>query len=341
MPAVCAGDLMREGYEMANVLLIGMGPTALAALESLAEKFHVVGVVRDTDDAVNSVDPVVARAQELAIQVFSDISQAAIERLVSCLKPDCVVVSSYNRILKPKLIAQYPFVNVHYAPLPRYRGRANVNWALINNEPCAAITIHQITPDLDAGNILFQRLIPISNTDNVGDLYEKLNALQRKHLADTIARFLDKYEGIPQRSEEARYCCSRVPADGEIDWTASSRKIDCLVRALAAPFPGAHTYFQGRRLIIWKAEPVDTPPCYVGRVPGRVVGISKSGGYVDVLAGDGILRISRVQFEGEDSTSAAHVLRSVRSTLGLRTADLLERIQVLEEQVAKLMGNRR
>ncbi len=341
MFGVCAGDLIREGLEMANVLLLGMGPTALAALESLAEKCNVIGVVRDTADGANSVDPVVVRAQELGIQVFADISQAAIERLVSRLNPDCVVVSSYNRILKPEVIARYPFVNVHYAPLPRYRGRANVNWALINDEPCAAITIHKIIPELDAGNILFQRLIPIKDTDNVADLYEKLNAIQQEHLADTIARVLDKYEGIPQRSEEAKYCCSRIPADGEIDWTAPSKKIDCLVRALAAPFPGAHTYFQGRRLIIWKAEPVGTPPCYVGRIPGRVVGRSKSEGYVDVLTGDGILRISRVQFEGEDSTAAANVIRSVRSTLGLRTADLLERIQVLEGQVARLMGNRR
>jgi len=323
---------------MANVLLIGIGPTALSALDSLATKLNVLGLVRDTNTEPNASDMVVIRAHELDIPIFSDISPAAIAALVSDLKPDGVIVSSYNRILKPELLAQCPFVNVHYAPLPKYRGRANVNWALINDEPWAGITIHEMVPDLDAGNILFQQLIPIRDHDTVADLYEKLNALQREHLADTIIRFLNGHQGIPQRREEATYGCSRVPTDGEIEWTLSTRKIDCLVRALVAPFPGAYTYFQGKRLLIWKAKPVENPSHYAGRIPGRVVAASKSEGYIDVLTGDGILRIFEVQLDDGDKTAAAEVIKSVRSTLGLRVSDLLDRVYALEQQIAKLNG---
>ena len=152
---------------MADVLLIGLGPKAGSALDSLIAKVTVVGLLREADTGAQFVDRVVCRAQGAGIPIYSDISTAAIENLVEHFNPDCVVVSSYNRILKPPPIERCPFINVHYAPLPQYRGRANVNWALINDEPSAGITIHTIVPGLDAGNILFQRIIPIQDGHTV------------------------------------------------------------------------------------------------------------------------------------------------------------------------------
>jgi methionyl-tRNA formyltransferase len=321
---------------MANVLLIGMGVTTLSALNSLAAKFTVVGVVRNEGSSDELPDPVVCRARELQIPVFRDTSIAGVSSLVAQLKPDCVVVSSYNRILGPSLTTQCLFVNVHYSPLPRYRGRANVNWALINDEPWAAISIHAIVPELDAGNILFQQRVRIEAEDTVADLYRKLNELQQDHLAETVARYLDGCEGIPQDEREATYGCGRSPEDGEIDWAATTRQISCLIRALVTPFPGAYTYFQGKRLTIWRAEPVPNPLVYTGRVPGRVVKVARSDGSVEVLTGDGVLKVMEVGFPGEPKTAAANVVKSVRETFGLRTADLWERIRILEQQVAKL-----
>jgi methionyl-tRNA formyltransferase len=325
---------------MADVLLIGKGPTAPSALAALATKFGIVGVVRDADTGVESTDPVVRRARELGVRMVSETSRAAVEALLRDLKPDCVVVSSYDRILSPDVIARCPFVNVHYAPLPRYRGRASVNWAILNNEPWAAITIHTLVPELDAGNILFQERIPIGTNDTVADIYERLNELQREHLAETVVRRLDGYEGVPQDARHATYGCSRVPEDGEIDWSASTEAIHRLVRALVAPFPGAYTYFEGRRLVVWRAAIVEDPPRYEGRVPGRVVGVSRTHGYVDVLTGDGILQLREVQPDGESPLAAAEVIRSVRGTLGLRTADLLARIHLLEQRIAAPTGDR-
>lgn len=324
---------------MVNVLLIGIGTTTFSALKSLLAKCNVQGVVRNVDAESYLDDPVVSLAEQAGIPIFSDTSQKQIKSLVLQFQPDCVVVSSYNQILPPELIELSTFINVHYSPLPDYRGRANVNWAIINDEPCAAITIHKISPGLDEGNILFQQLIPIGLNDNVADIYNKLNQIQEEHLQDTVIKTLNGYEGIPQNNAEASYCCTRLPEDGEINWSADTKTIDCLIRALVSPFPGAYTYFQGKKLLVWQAKPVDNPPFYVGRIPGRVIGRSKTEGFVDVLTGDGVVRIWEVQFPGEQKTAAANIIKSVKSTLGLSKSDLLNRIQILEEQIIKLQEN--
>jgi methionyl-tRNA formyltransferase len=312
-----------------------MGPTTFSAIESLAPKFNLLGLVRNNGGAQD--DPTYTRAREFDIPVFTDVSPSAVAALITDMKPDCVVVSSYNRILNSALIECCPFVNVHYAPLPQYRGRANVNWALINDEPSAAITIHKLAPELDAGDILYQQMVPIRQRDTVADLYRKLNDIQQQYLAVTVRRLLDGYHGTPQDHRLGTYGCTRLPIDGEIDWQSSTRKIDCMVRALAAPYPGAYTYFRGKRLVVWNAEPVKDPPFYAGRIPGRVISVSPSSGHVDVLTGDGILRVREVQSPGGQSEAAANVIKSVRETLGFRISNLLERIQLLELQVKKLL----
>lgn len=338
---------------MSSVLLIGLGPNALAALESLAERLQVVALVRNAggDELDNWVpgrrpgdpqdDLVARRAAELGVRLCTDTSPQAIERLLVELRPDCAVVSSYDRVLRPELLALSRFVNVHDTPLPQYRGRGV--WALINDEPYTALTIHVLDAGLDTGNVLHQELVPIRATDTVMDLYARVNELQRARLGDTVLRFLDGYEGVPQRHEAATYGCSSdrdVPDDGEIDWSWPTRRIDCLVRGLVWPFPGAFTWFEGRRLTVWRAAPALDAPRYAGRTPGRVVAVSRRDGSVDVLTGDGTLRLLEVQPEGAGRTVPATLIRSISDTLGMRTADLLRRIEALEEQVARLLRER-
>jgi methionyl-tRNA formyltransferase len=315
------------------VLLLGLGPTALSALEALHERFQVVGLVRE---ATGADDDAAARAHSLGIPVHTDASLRAVSTLVQELRPACVVVSSYNRILPAALLEACPFVNVHYAPLPRLRGRASVNWALINGEPCTAITIHTLVPGLDAGGILYQRLVPISDTATVTDLYEQLNALQREALAGAVQRRLDGDEGVPQDEADATYGCTRLPEDGEIDWSAPTAVIDRLVRALTEPYPGAYTYLGTERLWVARAVPLADPPRYEGRVPGRVVNLSRAHGFVDVLTGDGVLRLLEVRPDNGTPAPASELITSVRTTLGLRTADLLTRLGELERQLAEL-----
>jgi len=307
-----------------RVMLIGQGPTTLSALQSLLGRFAVVGLVRPESGDVR--DAALALARSAEVPVFTDASLAGVNRAVTGTDPDAVVVSSYDRILPVELITARPFVNVHYAELPRYRGRATVNWAIINGESHCAISIHSLVPGLDAGGILFQRREPIGSSDTVTDLYDRLNAIQRDALADAVARRLTGDEGEAQDEGRATYGCTRLPDDGELDWSSTTEAADRLVRALTDPFPGAFTWLGLRRLVIRRAEPVDERR-YDGRVPGRVVRVDRSSGVVDVLTCDGVLRLHEVAVDGADPQRAADVITSVRQTLGLSTARLLAALE--------------
>jgi len=321
---------------MARILLIGLGGSAASAFDSLLDRFEVVGIVREPDPRNPDADVVVRRARQSGVSVFPDASLGSIRRLVSDLRPDCVVVSSFNRLFDSDLITRCPFVNVHYGPLPRYRGMATVNWAILNEEPQTAVTIHTITQGTDEGRILYQQSVPILADDTVGDLYERLNDVQRQHVGAAVENFLNGDQGVAQNEDEATYACNRMPQDGYIDWSRTTRQIYALVRAVAAPFPGAFTFLRQQRLFVWRAIPVANPPRFVGRVPGRVVGISKTEGWVDVLTGDGVLRLLKVQLENAEPAAPATLIKSVRTSLGLTTGDLLARLAALEAQVADL-----
>jgi methionyl-tRNA formyltransferase len=318
--------------ERPRVLLVGQGPTAHSALAALLERFEVVGLVRSGDEE----DGAVALAGTAGVAVHPAGSPRALEELVAAVRPDCVVISSYDRILGPELLARSRFLNVHYAPLPRYRGRASVNWALINGEPSTAITVHEIAPGLDAGRILFQRPVDIRDGDTVTDLYERLNAIQRTCLAEVVMSYLDGEPGTVQDEATASYGCTRVAEDGQIDWSASTVVVDRLVRALTPPYPGAFTWLNGRRLKVLQTETASDSRHWDGRVPGRVVAIDRGRGSVEVLTGDGILRLLVVERDSGGPVLAAELIRSVRITLGLRVADLLARVDELEARLRRL-----
>lgn len=313
-----------------KVLQLGAGPTASSALEALAERFDLVGLVRECRPGASEDDRTARLARSLGVPVLPDASRKAIGRYIDELGPDCVVASSHGRILPPDLLARCRFVNVHYAPLPRYRGRANVNWAIINGERSAAITIHAICPGLDAGHILYQESIEIGEFEDVARVYDRLNSIQRAVLAATVQRHLAGDDGFPQDHRAATYCCARTPDDGEIDWSRPALEVCRLIRALVDPFPGAFTYLEGRLLVICRAELVTDPRRYEGRVPGRVVSVSREDGSVEVLAGEGILRVLEVRTGDGPDRAASEVIRSSRCTLGLGKSDLLARIESLE-----------
>ncbi|WP_230859306.1 methionyl-tRNA formyltransferase [Actinoplanes aureus] len=314
--------------ELPRVVLVGVGPTTATALAGLLDGFEVAALLRAGEDEATAL------AARHGVPVVGDTSVASLRQVVERVRPDAVVVSSYDRILPPDLLAGRPFVNVHYAPLPRYRGRATVNWAIINGEPDAHIAIHCLVPELDAGGLLFTGSVPIGPADTVSTLYEQLNELQRRHLGDAIRRRLGGDTGTPQDESAASYGCTRLPEDGEIDWTGSAVSVDRLVRALAPPFPAAYTYLGLRRLLVHRAEARSDAPRFEGRVPGRPVGRSAAEGWVDVLTGDGVLRLHTVRLDGDGPAPAADVIRSVKQTLGLRTSDLLARIAGLEDRLA-------
>jgi methionyl-tRNA formyltransferase len=323
-----------------KVLLVGKGPSARTALESLAERFTVVGVIRSASQRAGQEDEVQRSARDLGVPLLTDTSLTGLERALAECNPDCTVISSYDRILDASLLDRSRFVNVHYSILPRYRGLAAVQWGIINGEPELGITVHVITADLDAGNILYQEKIKVGPHQTAGDIYGELNGIQRRVLGETVARHLDGYAGFPQDASTATYACGRMPEDSEIDWSSPTHSIYGQIRAfhgsLSIPYPHAYSYLGTCRISITKAAPAQDAPPYAGRVPGRVVGRSSSDGHVDVLTGDGVLRIHEVMTGDGVLHPASAVIRSTKNTLGLRAEELLERIEALSRQLDEL-----
>ena len=318
-----------------DVLLLADGPTGFTALRSLAAQCRVVQVFRKPDQPEASALRAFAKAQGILVTEFRELNQ--LRKAIADLRPAAVVISSFDRIIPPQILALCRFVNVHYSLLPHYRGRANVNWAIINGETTAGISIHLVIPELDGGNLLFQQAIPIGSNDTVACLYDRLNAIQERELGGVVLRVVAGYQGTGQNTDQASYGCTRVPDDGEIDWRQPTDVIDRLIRGLTPPFPGAFTHLDAQRLVIANASPRLDAPSYIGRVPGRIVGRSPSEGWVDVLTGDGVLRVSSVlTANSERPCAAAFVIGSTRATLGLSRLDLLRRIVALEDRLASL-----
>ena len=319
-----------------RVVLIGFGPTALSALGSLLDHVDVVALARTVD----ADDPVVRLAARHGVKVSQPRSPRDIAELIEHQRPDCAVISSYNRILEPAVLELCPFLNVHFAPLPRLRGNAPVNWAILNGASETAITIHEVAAGLDSGNIVFQQAVPIGPRDDVTALFEKLNAIQAQALGPTVLRFLDGWRGSAQDHELATYGCARKPEDGLIDWHRPAAEIDRLVRALTPPFPGAFTFFGGARLVVHRAQPTEARRRFEGSIPGRVVSVARREGWIDVLTGEGVLRVHELRRGTEAPEPASRIVTSSRARLGLQTTDLLERIEALERQLIRLQRER-
>lgn len=322
-----------------GALLIGDGVTSLSALRALMPVCDVVAVIRA--DADPETDPVRALAARNGIAVRPIADLRGLAAFIAASRPDAVVISTFNRILPPETLALTRFINVHYSPLPEYRGRATVNWAIINGEREAAISIHWIEPRLDSGNILFQERIPIGDADTAQSLYDRLNGIQERELGAAVLRAVSGDAGVEQDHRRATYCCARTPDDGEIDWRKSTAEIDRLIRALSSPqLQGAFTYLDGGRLVIADAAPGSDEPPFAGRIPGRVINRSPEAGWVDVLTGDGVLRISKVVEPSGRSFSAAALISSTRLSLGLSRQALLRRVESLEERIARFESDR-
>ncbi len=218
---------------------------------------------------------------------------------------------------------------VHDSLLPEYRGFAPLNWAIINDEPKTGVTVFRIAPRMDGGEILLQRDVPIGRTEPAPEVYVKVCRATEEVVLESY-ELLRTGAAAPQPQDYAAgsFACSRNPCDGLIEWTKPTREIFNLVRALIFPYPGAFTYYRGSRLFVLRAEEVLDAPRYVGRIPGRVVQTTSGG--VDVLTGDGLLRIHEVSVDGATTQPAAEVIRSVRAKLGLDVSELVERLAALE-----------
>jgi UDP-4-amino-4-deoxy-L-arabinose formyltransferase/UDP-glucuronic acid dehydrogenase (UDP-4-keto-hexauronic acid decarboxylating) len=218
------------------------------------------------------------------------------------------VIYSFNyRRLLPRAVLDCAWIgafNLHPSKLPAYRGRAPINWVLVNGERETGVTLHYMVERADAGDIVGQQTVAIEDRDTALSLARKLAPMA----AGLIARFHPQIVAgtAPRVAQDLRagsYFGRRTAADGRIDWNWPARRIFNLVRAVTHPYPGAFCIAAGRKLFIWQAS-IGSEQGRLGE-PGRIIAPNSSG--LEVAAGQGTVIVQRVQLEDEPEMSAAEL----------------------------------
>jgi methionyl-tRNA formyltransferase len=310
-----------------RIVFMGTAELACASLQALLDsgRFEVLGAVTQPDrpkgrDLKLQPSPVKKIAVGAGLPVWQPERARHPDFLaeLAALRPDLLVVAAYGQILPQTMLdlPRFGGVNVHTSLLPKYRGAAPIQWAILNDEKETGVTIMKMAAGLDTGDILSHRSIPILPEDNSATLHDRLAILGAELLVPTI---LDYTSGSitprPQFEAEASYARKITKEDGRLDWAQPARTLWNQVRAFT-PWPGAFTNLPGnptRRLLKVLRATVEES----GRgQPGQVLQADKAG--LLVAGGQGALRIHELQLEGKRKMTAAELLAGHSLQLGMK-----------------------
>jgi methionyl-tRNA formyltransferase len=262
-----------------------------------------------------------ALSQGLTIRQPSKIKTEEALALFTSEPFDAAVVVAYGRILPPAFLRapRLGCVNVHFSLLPKYRGAAPVNWALVRGERETGVTTMLMDEGLDTGDILLQHSTPIEDGETAPRLLERLSHAGAELLGETLARF-GEIEPRAQRDREATLAPILEREDGLIDWALDARDIERRVRGFQ-PWPNAYTSYNGRRLVVWRAEVSGGEGVGgVGRtqvMPG-VIMEARGDALTVSCGGSTALRLLELQLEGKQRVSARDFVNGARAQAGER-----------------------
>jgi len=292
----------------ARLVFFGSGGFAVPSLRTLVGAGHqVLAVVAQPDRPKGrgrrpAPPPVAAVARELGLALLQPLQARAPEFVaeVRRLDGDLLVVAAYGQILPTGLLAAAArgAVNLHASLLPRYRGAAPIQWALLQGETTTGVTTMLMEPKLDSGAILLQEAVAIGPAENAAELEQRLAGLGAELLSRTIPLWLqDRLR--PQAQDESRvsYAPKLSAALSPIDWRRAALELHNQIRALV-PWPVASTRLGSERIRIWRARVMEG-----SGAPGAVLALTRSG--LQVGCGSGTLELLEIQLEGRRRLSAA------------------------------------
>lgn len=298
-----------------RIVFMGTPDFAVPSLKALVAAGHeVVGVFTQPDKPKNrgmklTPSPVKVAAQEFNIPVYQPATLKTDEAydVLTQLKPELIAVAAYGKIL-PKRILEVPekgCINVHSSLLPRYRGAAPINWAILNGDEQTGVTVMYMAEGLDTGDIISQRATPIDPNETVEALHDRLADIGAELLTETVAALADGTAiRTPQDDSLSCYAPMLSRELSPLDFTKSARQIHNQVRGLI-PWPATSAEIAGTTFKIFSVEETDATS---DQPAGTVLGADKKG--INVVCGDGkVLRILELQAPGKKRMRAVDYLR--------------------------------
>ena len=288
-----------------RILFFGYSEVGYSCLSLLLERGdHVVALITHADNPHEKIwfkTPAVA-AREKGIPVFTPESVNTPEwrEKIAALRPDLILSVYYRHMIGTKLLALPPLGawNLHGSLLPKYRGRAPINWAVLHGEARIGMTLHRMVKSADAGAIVDQDGADIGPRDTAEQAFRKVLPCARRVLARQIDALLAGLATeTPQDEAQASYFGGRKPEDGRIVWTQTSRQIFNVIRAVTDPYPGAFTEIGEARLMVWWAE-MDTPAAHAMAGRAAAAGAVLSLVPLVVATGDGAIELTKTEWRG-------------------------------------------
>lgn len=287
-----------------KIVYMGTPDFAVPALEALIEAGHEITAVVTQPDRPKgrgkemAFSPVKECALKHGLQIFQPekIKEESAVNTLKSFEADIYVVAAFGQILSQEIldIPRFGCINIHASILPKYRGAAPIQFAILEGDEETGVTIQQMNAGMDTGDIIAIKTIPITETDTAGSMFDKLMMLGAELVTETLPR-IEKGEitPVPQDESKATKCGKIHKEMGHINWNASASSISNLVRAMN-PWPSSFTRINGKMLKIWTVKAI---PERANNVPGTVYSVDKDSFCVNT--GDGILEISEVQLEGK------------------------------------------
>lgn len=312
--------------EKPRVLFIGTPQFAIPALALLLKQHYpVVGVITPPDrpqgrKLVMSPSPVkvFAREHDLSLQQPERLDDEAFLQVFRQWAPDLVVLAAYGKLLPREFIDRPPLacLNIHPSLLPKYRGAAPINWAIINGEEVTGVTIMSMSAELDAGDIILQEEIAIGADETYGRLHDRLAHRGAEMLIQAIEMKMNKTaRSLPQEETAATYAPRLQKEDGLIRWARRGTTIVNLIRGLS-PSPGAYTFMDGKMLKVLAAR------AEVQNTEGLPVGTAITAGKsLKVAVADGWVMLLDIQMENKRRMAVADFLRGCRVNSGTVLGD--------------------
>ena len=279
----------------------GDGPWAHVALEKiLADSSVKVCFVCLRYDTQDEVLRKMAKGRSVDCFAHSNVNSDEFMEEIDAYKCDLFISMSFNQIFKKSIIDMPPMkmINCHAGKLPFYRGRNILNWVLINDEDEFGVTVHYVDEGIDTGDIILQRVFPISDDDDYASLLHCAHNECANVLYDAIKNLQNgSVERVRQDEihEVGFYCTQRCAGDERLDWRQSSRAVFNFVRAICKPGPCARTHLRDREMIINKVRMIPNAPEYKG-VAGAIVGVSGGGLVVKTI--DSTVLVTEYEYDG-------------------------------------------